>query len=173
MLKKTLLAVLSSSLLIACTTTGQSFNTAGIKQLVIGQSTMADASQYLKANPVDVWQQGDTVLARWAYKNTVATDAIYVRQEAWLRFGADGTFQAMENTINIPPTQKPQAPPEQAVAAVAATAPGDDTVIRIDNPVGSNQQPGLLNNPNQQQPLLTNDTEITPGVTYPVKPLLY
>lgn len=98
----------SAALLSACSSTGESFKTSGLNQIVAGRTTMEQASGYLGAQPVDVWRQGDSTLARWAYKGTVATDAVYFRQEAWLRFGPDGTFQRMENSVNLPPKQHPR-----------------------------------------------------------------
>ncbi len=102
----------SVALLSACSSTGESFKASGLNQIVTGRTTMEQASGYLGAQPVDVWRQGDTTLARWAYKGTVATDAVYFRQEAWLRFGPDGTFQRMENSINLPPAQHPRTAEE-------------------------------------------------------------
>lgn len=100
------------ALLSACASTGESFNTAGLNRIVAGRTTLEQASGYLGAAPVDVWRQGDTTLARWAYKGTVATDAVYFRQEAWLRFGPDGTFQRMENSVNLPLNRHPRTAEE-------------------------------------------------------------
>ena len=110
----------SAALLSACTTTGSTFKTAGLNHIVVGRTTIDQASDHLGARPVDVWQQGDTTLARWAYSATAATDAFYFRQEAWLRFGPDGTFQRMENGINVPPTQYPRTAEEADRTAQAA-----------------------------------------------------
>lgn len=91
--------------LAGCSTTGNSFNSSGLNHIIQGQTTMEQASEYLGAVPVDTWRRNDgSMLARWAYKGTVATDALYFRQEAWLLFGADGTFERTENAINIPIT---------------------------------------------------------------------
>jgi hypothetical protein len=103
--------------------TGATFKTAGLNHIVVGRTTMDQASDYLGARPVDVWQQGDSTLARWAYSATAATDAVYFRQEAWLRFGPDGTFQRMENGVNIPPTQHPRTAEEADRAAPAQSVP--------------------------------------------------
>ncbi len=102
----------SAALLSACASTGESFNSSGLDRIVEGRTTMEQASGYLGARPVDVWRQGDTTLARWAYKGTVATDAVYFRQEAWLRFGPDGTFQRMENAVNLPLNRHPRTAEE-------------------------------------------------------------
>jgi hypothetical protein len=110
-LRRAALAV-SVVLLSACASTGESFNTAGLDRIVTGRTTMEQASGYLGAAPVDVWRQGDTTLARWAYKGTVATDAVYFRQEAWLRFGPDGTFRRMENSVNLPLNRHPRTAEE-------------------------------------------------------------
>ncbi|TAN27720.1 MAG: hypothetical protein EPN31_10000 [Castellaniella sp.] len=97
-------AVLALSLaaLTGCSTTGESFQSAGLDRIVAGRTTFAQAVEDLGTEPVDTWQQGDTLLARWAYKGTVATDAVYFRQEVWLRFGPDGRFVRTERAINVP-----------------------------------------------------------------------
>ncbi|MFC4297909.1 hypothetical protein ACFO0J_07630 [Castellaniella hirudinis] len=126
----------SAALLSACSTTGESFRTSGLNQIVTGRTTMEQASGYLGAQPVDVWRQGDTTLARWAYKGTVATDAVYFRQEAWLRFGPDGTFQRMENSVNLPPKQHPRTAEEADREAraeqerIAREAPPQTVVVQ-------------------------------------------
>ncbi|MCZ4330642.1 hypothetical protein [Castellaniella denitrificans] len=102
----------SVALLSACASTGESFNTAGLNRIVAGRTTLEQASGYLGAAPADVWRQGDSTLARWAYKGTIATDAVYFRQEAWLRFGPDGTFQRMENSVNLPLNRRPRTAEE-------------------------------------------------------------
>src|SRR5690606_3171189 len=146
-LRLAVLAV-SAALLSACTSTGASFQSSGLDRIVVGRTTMEQASGYLGAHPVDVWRQGDTTLARWAYKGSVATDAVYFRQEAWLRFGPDGTFQRMENSVNLPLNRRPRTaeeadqqarteqaarqeasrPPVQTVAAPAATEGASEAV---------------------------------------------
>ena len=169
-------ALLAPLLLAACSFTGQTFNTGGLDRIVVGRTTLAQASEYLGALPDQTWQQGDTVLARWGYKGTVATDAVYVRQEAWLRFGPDGTFQRLENTVNIPDNFRPRtaaqadqeaaaarrqssSPPNApAEAAGALTAAGDAVP---DGPA----VPQAVGNP---QPLLPSGTTYTPGVSYPI-----
>ncbi len=105
-LRRAALAV-SVALLSACASTDV-LNTSGLDRIVEGRTTMEQASDYLGARPVDVWRQGDTTLARWAFKGSLATDAVYIRQEAWLRFGPDGTFQRMENAINLPLNRRPR-----------------------------------------------------------------
>ncbi|MGB6009310.1 hypothetical protein, partial [Castellaniella sp.] len=101
-----------AAVLAGCAFTGNGLNTAGLDHIVVGRTTLAQASEDLGAQPTDTWQQGDTVLARWAYKGTAATDAFYVRQEVWLRFGPDGTFQRMENSVNVPVLRHPRTAAE-------------------------------------------------------------
>ena len=134
-LRRVALAV-SVVLLSACASTGESFNTAGVNPILTGRTTMEQASGYLGAAPVDVWRQGDTTLARWAYKGTVATDAVYFRQEAWLRFGPDGTFQRMENSVNLPLNRHPRTAEEAdrearaEQARIAREAPPRSVVVQ-------------------------------------------
>jgi hypothetical protein len=93
---------LSLAAVAGCSTTGGSFRSAGLDRIVAGRTTFAQAVEDLGTEPVDTWQQGGTLLARWAYKGTVATDAVYFRQEVWLRFGPDGRFIRTERAINVP-----------------------------------------------------------------------
>jgi len=161
-LRLAVLAV-SAALLSACTSTGASFQSSGLDRIVVGRTTMEQASGYLGAHPVDVWRQGDTTLARWAYKGSVATDAVYFRQEAWLRFGPDGTFQRMENSVNLPLNRRPRTaeeadqqarteqaarqeasrPPVQTVAAPAATE-GASEAVPVAVQAGDAIQPASL-----------------------------
>lgn len=125
--------VLAVAGLAGCSTTGRSFNAAGLNQIVQGRTTMAQASEYLGAVPVDTWRRNDgSVLARWAYKGTVATDALYFRQEAWLLFGADGTFERTENTINTPSMNhtRTRAEADREAAEKAARAAADAEAAR-------------------------------------------
>lgn len=176
--------------LAGCTVTGNGLNTAGLDRIVVGRTTLAQASQDLGAQPTDTWQQGDTLLARWAYKGTVATDAVYVRQEVWLRFGPDGTFQQMENSVNVPALRHPRtaaeadraaAEPRANEQAKANAAPGSqaeeyDGMIVIpgngeSTPIPVSAPPpvsGPVSDPLAAQPLLPAGTTIVPGVTYPV-----
>ena len=125
-----LAASLAAAVLLAgCAFSGNGLNTAGLDRIVVGRTTLAQASEDLGAQPTDTWQQGDSLLARWAYKGTVATDAFYARQEVWLRFGPDGTFQRMENSINVPVLRHPRTAAEadreaaRRRATAAASAP--------------------------------------------------
>uniref|UniRef100_UPI003342D2AB hypothetical protein n=1 Tax=Castellaniella defragrans TaxID=75697 RepID=UPI003342D2AB len=167
--------LLASLLFAACTVTGQTFNAGGLDRIVVGRTTFAQAAEYLGALPDDTWRQGDTVLARWGYKGSIATDAVYFRQEVWLRFGPDGTFQRMENAINIPGTFRPrtQAQADQAAAMSAGpvagkgtgtTAGGSDTPA-VPDALDTTALPQAVDTP---QPLLPVGTTYTPGVSYPI-----
>ncbi|MDY0310187.1 MAG: hypothetical protein RBR29_10440 [Castellaniella sp.] len=176
------------ALLAACSSTGESFNTAGLNRIVTGRTTMEQASGYLGAQPVDVWQQGDTTLARWAYKGTIATDAVYFRQEAWLRFGPDGLFQRMEHSVNLPLKRHPRTAAEADREAqaeqerIAREAPPRTVVVQsapesapppAAEPAGAAIEPASLAIPAPAapaaQPLLPAGTKVIPGVTYPVR----
>jgi hypothetical protein len=154
-LMKTLLralavAVLGASALSACSTTGDSFHSMGLSRIVPGQTTLAQASDLLGAAPVDTYAQGDgSVLARWAYKMSLVTDAVYARQELWLEFGPGGRFERVVRKVNVP--SNPAPPPAdgrtptragggatRGAASAPATSwgePMDDTVVAY--PVGS------------------------------------
>ena len=172
--------------LAGCSTAGESFRASQLGRIVQGRTTLAQASQDLGAEPVNTWQQGDTLLARWAYRGTVATDAVYFRQEAWLRFGPDGRFLRTENTINVPPqyhtltaeeaTQRdakhrvqPRAVQPAGSAAASDQAAGHDDEwqppvampVAPPVPVGQQGQP-------TDAPLLPVGTQVLPGATYPV-----
>lgn len=117
--------MLSASLIImaGCSFTGNTFQPSGLDRVVIGRTTLQQAADDLGAQPVDVWRQGDgSVLARWAYRATAATDAVYFRQEVWLRFAPDGTFERQENAINIPLPYRPRTAQEADRAAAAERA---------------------------------------------------
>lgn len=138
-------ASLAAALVLAgCSFTGNGLNTSGLDRIVVGRTTLAQASEDLGAQPTDIWQQGETVLARWAYKGTAATDAFYVRQEVWLRFGPDGTFQRMENSVNVPALRHPRTAAEadreaaqQRARAAAAGGPGTQGVAASAPAAGS------------------------------------
>lgn len=192
-------ALVAAALMLAgCTFTGNGLNTAGLDRIVAGRTTLAQASADLGAQPTDTWQQGDTLLARWAYKGTVATDAVYARQEVWLRFGPDGTFQRMENSINVPALRHPRTAAEadhetaqrQAEAQPKASAAGDVQTTSDDGMIviPGNGEPGaqpaaagpipvpplppVSSGPaaasTQGQPLLPAGSTVVPGVTYPL-----
>lgn len=164
-------ALLAALLMAGCSHTGNSFNAGGMRHMLVGQTTIEQASQYLGAQPVDVWQQGDTTLVRWAYKGTVATDALYFRQEAWLRFAADGTFMRTENTINIPSMSQSGTGTHDSQAA-GKSAP-DSQPLHDAAPVGTADSPAAdagRQSAAGGNPLLPAGTELVPGVTYPVSP---
>ncbi|WP_323011368.1 hypothetical protein [Castellaniella sp.] len=109
--------------LAGCTVTGQGISSSGLNKIVEGRTTIAQASVDLGAQPTNIWQQGDTTLVRWAYLGSLAYDAVYTRQEVSLRFGPDGTFQRMEDSVNIPPMYRPRTAAEADKLAGGAPAP--------------------------------------------------
>lgn len=132
---------LSLVALSGCSTTGESFRSAGLDRIVAGRTTFAQAVEDLGTGPVNTWQQGDTLLARWAYKGTVATDAVYFRREVWLRFGPDGRFMRTERSINVPLQHHTRTADEADREAIVAPAPAMDAAPGT--PAGpSGQVPG-------------------------------
>lgn len=116
-------AILCVSALSACSTTGDSFRSTALSSLVPGRTTLAQATDLLGAAPVDTYAHGDgSVLARWAYKVSVVTDAIYARQELWLEFGPDGRFERVVRKVNVP--SNPASTPGQERAPAAGPATG-------------------------------------------------
>lgn len=174
--------------LAGCTFTGNGLNTAGLDHIVMGRTTLEQAAQDLGAQPTDIWRQGDSVLARWAYKGTVATDAVYLRQELWLRFGPDGTFQRVENRINVPALRHPKTAAEADREAARHPVPDQAADGTITIPGNGPDAPGLTGDaaavpPSSSvdsaapataaadsgaQPLLPAGSQVIPGVTYPL-----
>ncbi|WJJ93190.1 hypothetical protein [Neopusillimonas aromaticivorans] len=95
-------AVVAVVALAGCTTTGQFFITEALADFVPGQTTFADAVRMLGAEPSNTYAQlNGAMLARWAHKGSILTDAIYFRQEATLRFDPQGRFVGIVDTVNI------------------------------------------------------------------------
>lgn len=179
--------------LAACSVTGTSFNSAGLNQIVEGRTTQSEAVRSLGASPVNTWARSDgSVLARWAYRGTVATDALYFRQEVWLLFGPDGTFQHTENSINIPIMNHTRTAEEAAHDTAKQAPPASATAVPVAVPLA---EPLRLTPPVQLQPaaattiapsapavvthaavpvaggpLLPPGTTYIPGVSYPIGP---
>ncbi|NYT61963.1 hypothetical protein H0A66_06455 [Alcaligenaceae bacterium] len=99
-----LFALLALSLgLAACSTTGNSFDSSALRFIVVGQTTLEQASGLLQADPSDIYRRLDgSAMARWSHKNSLLTDAIYLNQELWLDFGPDGYFQKVVKSVNLP-----------------------------------------------------------------------
>lgn len=175
--------------LAACSVTGTGFNSAGLNQIVEGRTTQAEAVRSLGAPPVDTWARGDgSVLARWAWKGTMATDALYVRQEVWLLFGPDGTFQRTEKTINIPITNHTRTAGEaerdapghaagQAAVELPAYSAAEPAAVMPSAPVQPVIAPTVQAQPAAAAdapvpvaggPLLPPGTTYVPGVSYPI-----
>lgn len=178
----------SMALLSGCSVTGQTFNTGGLDRIVVGRTTLAQAAEDLGAQPVNTWRQGDSVLARWAYTGTVATDAVYFRQEVWLRFGPDGTFERVENSVNLPVNHRPRTEAEadreaaQAQARAAAAQGHPEPAVReVTEPIPVPAPPPIAPAPTSVpaasgpdaasgQPLLPEGSVVVPGATYDLQP---
>lgn len=121
------------SLIAACTSTGNSFNTTALHQLVPGQTTLDEAIVVLGADPVNTYRRMDgSATSIWSHKNSIMTDAVYFNQELWLAFGPDGRFQRIVKKHNLPvapppgqssvPANPPAPVVQQAVAGAPATS---------------------------------------------------
>ncbi len=89
--------------LAGCSTTGASFDASSLDLFRPGQTTLAQASALLKADPVDVYHQGDgSVMARWAHRASFVPDAIYFNRELWLAFDRNGHFERIVKSTNVP-----------------------------------------------------------------------
>lgn len=87
----------------ACTTSGHAFDATGLDFLVPGQTTLAQASALLKSDPVNVYRQADgAATARWAHHSSFVPDAVYFNREIWLAFDANGYFERMVKSTNVP-----------------------------------------------------------------------
>jgi hypothetical protein len=106
-LKLIVIAAAALTMLVACATTGRSFDSSALELLVPGQTTLAEASALMDSDPVDVYRQLDgATTARWAHKASFVPDAIYFNQELWLAFDAQGHFLRVVETTNIPRAYK-------------------------------------------------------------------
>lgn len=90
-------------LLAACSTTGNRFDTADLRFLVPGHTTLQEATALLQGDPVNVYRQLDgSAVARWAHTASLATDAVYFNQELWLAFDSHGRFERIVKSNNVP-----------------------------------------------------------------------
>src|SRR5690606_5518050 len=97
------LALSAVAILAACSTTGNRFDTADLRFLVPGETTLAEATELLQGEPVNVYRQLDgSAMARWAHTASLATDAVYFNQELWLAFDASGRFVRIVKSNNVP-----------------------------------------------------------------------
>lgn len=86
-----------------CSTTGNTFDTTDLRFLVPGETTLAEATELLQGEPVNVYRQLDgSAMARWAHTASLATDAVYFNQELWLAFDASGRFVRIVKSNNVP-----------------------------------------------------------------------
>jgi len=92
------LAVLLSSGLTACTTTGHHYNPCAIAHLTPGVSTYPDAVEELGSVPYATYIQDDgSFIAHWYMRDSVVTDALYLHHGVMLVFGADGSLLRAHN----------------------------------------------------------------------------
>lgn len=128
-LKVFALSVFVALVTVACTSTGNSFNTQARNQLVVGETTLLQAVDILGADPVNTYRQLDgSATSIWSSKSSVMTDAIYLNQELWLAFGPDGRFVRVLKTHNLPQgtssaTPTDDYPMPSAKANITAAAP--------------------------------------------------
>ncbi|HRL20472.1 hypothetical protein [Alcaligenes sp. SDU_A2] len=121
-------ATIMLATLVACATQGNSFQASGLNQMVPGQTSRAQAEVFLQAPPHQVYRQLDgSELAVWLHGATLATDAVYFRQELWLRFDAAGRFQQVVKRSNIPPTYREQAP-TRSTGSITIESPDSDMI---------------------------------------------
>lgn len=121
--------------LAGCSTTGSSFSASSLDLIQPGQTTLAQASALLKADPVNVYHQGDgSLMARWAHRATFVPDAIYMNRELWLAFDRNGYFERIVKSVNVPQSgqagqthQSLQTPGARPVSPLPA-APADSPV---------------------------------------------
>jgi len=155
-------AAICLALVTACSTSGRSFDASALSRIEPGKTTLAQAGVLLGAEPQDVYHQDGSVLARWAHKVSVVTDAVYFRRELWLRFGPDGRFERVVESVNV------------ADAAGAGTDPAPGSGARF----GSGAQTGVggigaagRDFPQAVPTAFPYDAGIERGtVAYPVKP---
>lgn len=89
--------------LAACSTTGSSFDASAIDLIRPGHTTLSQASALLKADPENIYRQGDgAVIARWAHRASFVPDAVYFNRELWLAFDRNGYFERIVKGINVP-----------------------------------------------------------------------
>ncbi|WP_454690522.1 hypothetical protein [Achromobacter aloeverae] len=83
-------------------TTGRYYTDERIASLTPGQSTMMEATRAFNAPPTAQYPQSDgTTLARWDYKLSLVTDAVYARKSTLLQFGADGRLIRLVDSDNV------------------------------------------------------------------------
>lgn len=154
-----------------CSTTGQNFNSMALERIIPGQTTLADAIDILGSEPQDIWRSTDgSALARWAYKGTVLTDAIYLRQEALLRFDAFGRFERMVHSVNVPARPPKRAPSVPNSYTSSSYSPAPDYY----DPVSAGEPVQVVTpawNPVRAANPLQDNSEAgipAPAVTYPI-----
>lgn len=122
--------------LAGCSTTGNRFDTADLRFLEPGYTTLQEASEFLQGDPVNVYRQSDgSAIARWAHTNTLLTDAIYFNQELWLAFDPGGYYQRIVKSHNIP--RMNLYPDAQGIDSLQATSSGNVSTVHASVPASS------------------------------------
>ena len=89
--------------LAACSTTGNRFDTANLRFLTPGETTLQEASQLLQGDPVNIYRAADgSATARWSHTASLVNDAVYANQELWLAFDPYGRFIRIVKSNNVP-----------------------------------------------------------------------
>lgn len=104
-LRRGVFAVVAAAVFVlaGCSTSGASFDARSLDLMVPGQTTLAQATALLKAEPVAVYRQADgSAMARWAHHASFVPDAVYFNRELWLSFDAHQRFQHVVKSINVP-----------------------------------------------------------------------
>lgn len=95
--------ILGLAVLTGCSTTGTNFDASSLDLFVPGQTTLMQATALLKAEPTDVYRQmNGAAMARWAYRASYVPDALYFNRELWLAFDANGYFEHVVKSVNVP-----------------------------------------------------------------------
>lgn len=133
------LALASGLMVSGCLSTGNSFNTKEINQLVPGQTTLEQAAVILQGQPENVYRQSDgSATAYWRHKNSFVADAIYYTNELVLFFDANGYFKHVVSGSNFDPdTANQNAQPTTPVQPKYQPQPAN---LQLDNSNGSVQR---------------------------------
>lgn len=88
--------------LAGCHSTGNNFKSSGVDHLQPGISTMAEATEFLEADPVNRYYRPDgSYTARWAHVNSLVPDGIYLGRELWMEFDANHVLIRISKRQNV------------------------------------------------------------------------
>lgn len=89
-------------LLGACHSTGSNFSSTGVGYLQPGVSTMAEAVEFLDAEPVNRYYKPDgSYMARWAHTNSLIPDGVYFQRELWMEFDVNQVLVRIAKQHNV------------------------------------------------------------------------